>query len=183
MIKIIKRNDSDIYYHWEDEVCLDDMGLSKDIVILGDRNSIVYGDDDLAGIVKGNYYDDDTREVPTEDGFLEDEVIGYDYDHYEELKKVTGKDWQEGELRGYGQGDWCQIYYTDKIDKAMIEELEIWIMGKISEFKIIEDEDAEYYSFVPHDVEWKGKKAICDYLGLDEKDCVVYEEDEETEIK
>ena len=84
MIKITKVDDSDINYNWEDEVCLDDMGFSKDIVILGDRKSVVYGDDLLVDIIRGDYYDDDTREVPTEDGFLEDEVIGYDYDLYEE---------------------------------------------------------------------------------------------------
>ena len=183
MIKITKINDSDVYYRWEDEICLDDMGLAKDIIILGDRKSTVYGDDTLVEVVKGDYYDDDTREVPTEDGFLEDEVIGYDYDKYEELKKLTGKDWQDGELKGYGQGDWCEIYYTDSVDKKMIEELEIWIMGKVSEFKIVEDEDDEYCAFVPHDVEWKGKEAICKYLGFDTKDCVVYEEDGETEVK
>lgn len=183
MIKITKLDDNNIYYYnWEDQINLDDLGFSKDIVILGDRKSTVYGDDTLVEVIKGNYYDDGTREVVTEDGFLEDEVIGYDYDKYEELKKLTGKDWQEGELKGYSQGDWCEVYYTDKIDKATIKELEIWIMGKFSEYRIEEDGD-DFYSFIPHDVEWKGKKEICDYLGYNEKDCVVYEEDGETEIK
>ena len=56
-------------------------------------------------------------------------------------------------------------------------------MGKLSEFKIVEEDDDEYCAFVPHDVEWKGKEAICKYLGFDTKDCVVYEEDGETEVK
>ena len=183
MITITKVNDNDVYYNWEDQINLDDLGFSKDIVIFGDRKCVLFGDETLVNIIKGDYYDYDTREVPTEDGFLEDEEIGYDYDRYEELEKVTGSKWQEGELKGYGQGDWCQIYYTDKIDQATIKELETWIMGKVSEFKIVEEEDDEYYAFVPHNVEWKGKKEICAYLGFDEKDCIVYEEDEETEIK
>ena len=183
MIKITKVDDSDINYNWEDEVCLDDMGFSKDIVILGDRKSVVYGDDLLVDIIRGDYYDDDTREVPTEDGFLEDEVIGYDYDLYEELEKKTGNKFEEGSLQGYGQGDYCTVYYNSaKIDVDFLKELEIWIMGKVSEYKIEEDEDDEYYSYIPHDVEWKGKKAICEYFGFDEKDCVVYEEDGETEV-
>ena len=183
MTKITKVDDNHVYYRWEDEIDLDSLGLAEDIVILGDRKCVLYGDSTLVDICKGDYYDDDTQEIVTEDGFLEDETIAYDYDTYEELKKITGKDWDHGELRGYSQGDYADIYYSDKVDQATINELEIWIMGKVSEYKIEDDGDDEYYSYIPHDVEWKGKKEICEYFGFDEKDCVIYEEDGETEVK
>ena len=182
MIKITKVDDSDVYYRWEDEIDLDGLGFSEDIVILGDRKSVLYGDETLVDVVKGDYYDDDAREVVTEDGFLEEETIAYDYDTYEELEKLTHKKWNEGELRGYSQGDYAEVYYSDLVDQATLDELEIWIMGKVSEYKI-EDDGDEYYSFIPHDVEWKGKEKICEYFGFDAKDCIVYEEDGETEIK
>jgi hypothetical protein len=57
----------------------------------------------------------------------------------------------------------------------MIEELEIWIMGKVSEYRI-EDDGDDFYNFILHDVEWKGKKEICEYFGYDEKDCIVLDE-------
>ena len=182
MITITKVDDNQVYYRWEDEIDLDSLGYAKDIVILGDRKSVIYGDDTLVDVIKGDYYDDDTKEIVTEDGFYEDETIAYDYDTYEELEKLTYKKWEHGELRGYGQGDYADVYYSNLVDQAALAELEIWIMGKVSEYKIDDDGD-EYYSFIPHDIEWKGKKEICEYFGFDAKNCIVYEEDGETEIK
>ncbi len=181
MIKITRVDDNDVYYNWEDEINLDDLGFAEDIVILGDRRSVLYGNDTLVDVVKGDYYDDEAREVIDEAGYPEDETIAYDYDTYEELEKLTHKKWEHGTLHGYGQGDYCDVYYSDLVDQATLDELEIWIMGKVSEYKI-EDDGDEYYSFIPHDIEWDGKEKICEYLGFDAKDCIVYEEDGETEV-
>ena len=45
-------------------------------------------------------------------------------------------------------------------------------MGKIDELR---DEDDCYY-YVPDDVVWKGKKAICDYLGLKVDETEIYDD-------
>ena len=52
-------------------------------------------------------------------------------------------------------------------------------MGKVSEFEVKEegDDDSTYQSFVPDDVVWKGKKSICDYLGLSVDNTKIYEDD------
>ena len=175
MITIKKVDDNDVYYDWKDWVYLDE--VEDDLVILGDRKAVLFGNSTYVEVVKGDYYDDDTIQDVSDDGLFETdpEVIGYSYDTLAELKKLSGKDWQEGELKGYSQGDWCEIYYTDKVDTIMIKELETWIMGKVSEYKI-EDDGDDFYNFIPHDVEWKGKKDICEYFGYDAKDCIVLDE-------
>jgi hypothetical protein len=52
-------------------------------------------------------------------------------------------------------------------------------MGKVSEFTVVEedDEDSVYHVYVPDSIVWKGKKSICDYLGLDINTTTVYEDD------
>ena len=45
-------------------------------------------------------------------------------------------------------------------------------MGMVSEF--LDDDDCGYY--VPDNVVWKGKKAICDYLGLKVDETEVYDD-------
>jgi hypothetical protein len=52
-------------------------------------------------------------------------------------------------------------------------------MGKVSEFTVVEedDEDFIYHVYVPDSIVWKGKKSICDYLGLDSNTTTVYEDD------
>ena len=48
-------------------------------------------------------------------------------------------------------------------------------LGKVSEF--LDEDMCSYY--VPDDVVWKGKKAICDYLGLKADETEIYDEHDE----
>lgn len=133
------------------------------LVITGNRDYRSFGDSDLIKIINNDYYDDETA---------------YDYDVFEELKKITGKEWSYSYIRGYCQGDWNIVYYqldTENIDKV-IKFIETFYFGKYSEFVIGEDED-QYTDFVPHDVVWNGKKAICEHLGLDPENTIILEDD------
>ena len=170
---IIKRvPDENVYYDWRDEVDLSEE--KNDIVIFGDRHYIMFGASDPVAIIKGDYWDDD---IDPESG----EAIGYDYDTINELNKVCGGNWDTTEFRGYSQGDWCDVYYNkEKVSDDLLKELEIFIMGKVDEFHVQEDEDNPddiYCVYIPHDVVWDGKKAICEYLGLKEDETIVLEDD------
>lgn len=163
MSKTILRKvpDEDMYYNFEDEVEID----TSKIVICGNRNYREFGDETLIDIIEGNYYDD---------------IDGYDYEVLDKLKKVTGKEWERSEMRGYSQGDWNLIYYVkDEVSQEQLEEIENFYMGKVSEFTVVEDddEDSVYHVYVPDSIVWKGKKSICDYLGLDINTTTVYEDD------
>ena len=162
MSKTILRKvpDEDVYYNFEDEVEID----KERVVICGNRNYREVGDETLIDIIEGNYYDDED---------------GYEYETLEKLKKYTGKEWVRDEMRGYSQGDWNLLYHTTDVTKEKLEEIEDFYMGKVSEFTVVEDDDEEsiYHVFVPDDVVWKGKKSICEYLGLDETTTTVYEDD------
>ena len=156
---LTKVPDENSYYNFED---LMDIDIER-FIICGNDHFRNIGDEKLISIVEGTYYDDE---------------VGYDYDTFEMLKKVTGKDWTETTLRGYIQGDWQTLYYI--IDDSTIEELETienLYMGKITEFKVDEGDGCEYRVFVPDDIVWKGKKSICEYLGLNEEETIIYEDD------
>lgn len=160
MSKIVLRKvpDEDVYYNFEDEIDLD----KTKFIICGNSHFRNIGDEKLISIVEGTYYDDE---------------VGYDYETLEELKKVTGKVWEETTLRGYSQGDWNTLYYVDEeVDKEEIETIENYYMGKVSEFVVDEDGD-EYRVLIPDDVVWKGKKSICECLGLEVEDTTIYEDD------
>jgi hypothetical protein len=160
MNEIILRKvpDEDVYYDFEDYVELDE----ERFIICGNDDFRSIGDEKLISIVEGTYYDDE---------------VGYDYETLEQLKKVTGKDWEETTLRGYSQSDWQTLYYVDEeVDKEEIETIEDFYMGKVSEFEVEEDGDT-YHEFVPDDVVWKGKKSICDYLDLEVETTTIYEDD------
>ena len=61
--------DDDVWYRFDDEVCIFE---NKDnIVITGNRDFNSYGDETLIKVIKGDYYDEDKDE--------NGEVIGYDY--------------------------------------------------------------------------------------------------------
>ena len=161
MSKVVLRKvpDEDVYYNFEEEIELD----KTKYIICGNSHFRNIGDEKLISIVEGTYYDDE---------------VGYDYETLEELKKVTGKVWEETTLRGYSQGDWNTLYYVDdEVDKEEIETIEDFYMGKVSEFKVDEGDEYEYRVFVPDDIVWKGKKSICEYLGLEVEDTVIYEDD------
>jgi hypothetical protein len=151
--------DEDVYYEFEDYIELD----KKRFIICGNSDFRNIGDEKLISIVEGNYYDDE---------------VGYDYETLEQLKKVTGKDWTETTIRGYSQSDWQTLYYI--IDDSTIEEIETienFYMGKVSEFVVDEGDDCVYHDFVPDDIVWKGKKSICEYLGLEVDNTTIYEDD------
>ena len=174
-MKLKQVSPENVWYEFEDEV---DFSQYEDkMVIAGNRDFQEFGDPDLINIVKGNYYDDDETLIENEDGTCYEDAIGYDYETAEELAKVSGKkNWVEGEFRGYSQGDWQTIWYVEgEVSQDEIEYMEAFYMGKISEFH---DEGMCCY-YVPDDVVWKGKEAICDYLGLDKDDTEIYNEKDE----
>lgn len=151
----------DMYYRFEDEVEID----TEKIIIYGNHNFREFGDSVLLSIVSGDYYDDDT---------------GYEYDIFEELEKYTGKKWKQTTIKGYSQGDWQDVYYVeDEVSKEYIEEIENFYMNKISEFRAIEDDDPDFYYivYVPDDVVWKGKEAICMYLDLQPETTIILKDD------
>ena len=150
--------DEDMYCSFEDYM---DVDKSK-VIICGNDDFRSIGDKKLLSIVEGNYYDEDTE---------------YDYETLDELKKVTGKVWEETTLRGYSQSDWQTLYYVvGEATDDEIEEIENFYMGKVTEFEIDEDGDT-YHDYVPDDIVWKGKKAICDYFGFKEEETTIYEDD------
>ena len=156
---LTKVPDENSYYNFEDLMDID----KERFIICGNSHFRNIGDEKFISIVENTYYDDE---------------VGYDYNTFEMLKKVTGKDWTETTLRGYSQGDWQTLYYI--IDDSTIEELETienFYMGKITEFKVDEGDDCIYHDFVPDDIVWKGKKSICKYLGLKEEETSIYEDD------
>ena len=152
--------DEDTYYRFEDEVEID----TERIIIYGNHNFREFGDFVLLAIVQGVYYDDDT---------------GYKYNILEQLEKYTGKKWKQTTIKGYSQGDWQDVYYVeDEVSKEYIEEIENFYMGKITEFRVIEDDDQDYYIvYVPDDVVWKGKEAICMYLDLQPETTIILKDD------
>ena len=153
--------DEDMYYRFEDEV---EIGTEK-IIIYGNHNFREFGDFVLLAIVQGVYYDDDT---------------GYKYNILEQLEKYTGKKWKQTTIKGYSQGDWQDVYYVeDEVSKEYIEEIENFYMNKISEFRVIEDDDPDFYYivYVPDDVVWKGKEAICMYLDLQPETTIILKDD------
>lgn len=156
MTTLRKIPDENVYYDFEDCLELDETKF----IICGNSHFTKMGDSKLISIVEGNYYDEDTE---------------YDYETLEELKKVTGKVWEETTLRGYSQSDWQTLYYVvGEVTDDEIEEIENFYMGKVTEFQV---EEEGYREFVPDDVVWSGKKAICDYLGLKEEETTIYEDD------
>ena len=156
---LTKVPDEDMYCNFEDEIELDE----ERFIICGNSHFRNIGDEKLISIVEGTYYDDE---------------VGYDYETLEMLKKVTGKDWTETTLRGYSQGDWNTLYYVDEeVGKEEIETIEDFYMNKITEFRVDEGDGDEYRTFVPDDIVWKGKKSICEYLGLKEEETIIYEDD------
>ena len=155
-----KTPDEYVYYDFEDYV-----SIEENVVICGNSRMTSFGDSELISIIEGDYYDDET---------------GYDYETLEQLKKVTGKDWEETTIRGYSQSDWNTVYYVkDEVSDSYLEEIENFYFGKVDEFVVTEDdnEDEHYLVLIPHDVVWEGKESICKYLDLSVETTVIYEDD------
>ena len=158
---LTKVPDENVYYNFEDLMEVNE----ERFIICGNDHFRSIGNKKLISIVEGTYYDDE---------------VGYDYETLEQLKKVTGKVWTETTLRGYSQSDWQTLYYVvdDEDPQEEIETIENFYMGKVTEFEVNEDDDDFLYrEFVPDDIVWKGKKSICDYLGLKEEETTIYEDD------
>ena len=175
MIKLRQVNPEDVLYNFEDEV---DFSQYEDkMVIAGNRDFKEFGDSDLIKIVKGDYYDYDETLIENEDGSCYEDEIGYNYETAEELAKVSGKkNWVEGSFSGYSQSDWQTVWYSkDEVSQDELDYMEAFYMGKVSEFR---DEDECCY-YVPDDVVWEGKKAICDYLGFKVDETEIYDEQNE----
>ena len=172
MIKLKQVNPEYVLYNFEDEVELS--RYEDKMVIAGNRDFKEFGDDTLIKITKNDYYDDDEALIENEDGSCDEDEIGYNYDTAEELAKVSGKkNWVEGSFRGYSQSDWQKVWYVkDEVSQDELDYMEAFYMGKVSEFR---DEDDCYYS-VPDDIVWKGKKAICDYLGFKVDETEIYDD-------
>ena len=172
MIKLKQTSPENVLYDFEDEV---DFSQYEDkMVIAGNRSFKEFGDSDLIKIVKGDYYDDDETLIENEDDSCYEDVIGYDYETAEELAKVSGKkNWVKDAFRGYSQSDWQTVWYVkDKVSQDELEYIEAFYMGKVDE---LHDEEGVCY-YVPDDITWKGKKAICDYLGLKVDETEVYDD-------
>ena len=177
MKTIIRRvPDEDVYYDWNDWVDLTEE--SEDIVILGDHHYVLFGDSKAVDIVKGDHYDD---EIDPETS----EALGYDYETIDELDKVMGGDWEYTEFKGYSQGDWVRVWYNkEKVTEGLLEELDNFIMGKVDEYTVqeSEDEDDVYHVFIPHDICWKGKEAICEHIGIKPEEATVLEDNGYTKV-
>ena len=149
--------DEQVYYNFDDCVEIDD----ERIIIYGNPNFTSFGKSILLSIVNGDYYDYEAE---------------YDYETLEMLEKVTGKKWNKTTIKGYSQGDWQDVYYVEgEVSKEYIEEIEDFYMGKVTGFTVSEDND-DYNEFVPNDVVWEGKEAICRYLGLPLESTTIYED-------
>ena len=149
--------DEKVYYNFDDCVEID----TERIIIYGNHNFREFSDSILLSIVKGDYYDDE---------------LGYEYDIFEELEKYTGKKWKQPTIKGYSQGDWQDVYYVEgEVSKEYIKEIEDFYMGKVTGFTVSED-NGDYDEFVPNDIVWEGKEAICKYLGLPLESTTIYED-------
>ena len=96
------------------------------------------------------------------------------------LEKVTRKKWNKTTIKGYSQGDWQDVYYVDgEVSEAYVEEIENFYMGKVTEFSATEDDDPDscYTAYVPDDVVWAGKDAICRYLDLQPETTTILKDD------
>ena len=150
--------DEDMYIDFNDFVSEHDL---SNIIIHGNRDFTSYGEDTLISVVSGDYYDDD---------------LGYDYEPLEELNKLTGKTWIKTWISGYSQSDWNDLYFVKgEVSEDFLKSIEDFYMAKVTEFKMFENEDDDdYYTvYVPDDIVWKGKSAICDYLKLDKNNTTV----------
>ena len=149
--------DEKVYYNFDDCVEID----TERIIIYGNHNFREFSDSILLSIVKGDYYDDE---------------LGYEYDIFEELEKYTGKKWKQTTIKGYSQGDSQDVYYVEgEVSKEYIKEIEDFYMGKVTGFTVSED-NGDYDEFVPNDIVWEGKEAICRYLGLPLESTTIYED-------
>lgn len=138
------------------ELCWENGIYQNNVIISGNTNFRSYGDETLINITHHDYFDNE---------------CAFDYDIITELNKITGKDWQKTTIKGYSQGDWQNVYYTDNINKDMLYEIECFYFNKVKE--LVDEDYCSYY--VPDDIVWKGKIAVCEYLNLDPNETTISE--------
>lgn len=152
-MKLYKMDVENVCPDFENEIYLDETKM----LIYGNDRMNEYGDSTLLSILKGDYYDDE---------------LGYDYDALEMLNKRTGYEWDYIEIHGCCQGQWSRLYYADEMPSdELIAEIEAFYFNMVDGFK---DEDGCVY-YVPLEYCWKGKSGICDYLGFDIDDTLIFD--------
>lgn len=153
MIKrTLKRIPEDWYYDFEEETCFNDSFLER-VIICGNSDFKSYGDKELISVIKNDYYDEEK---------------GYDYDILEQLEKLTHKKWEKSCFRGCNQGDWQHIYFAiEEVSSEELHYLEDFYMGDVECFDVEEENEEGFYQvYIPYNVCWNGKIAICEYLGF-----------------
>ena len=111
-------------------------------VICGNKDFVEFGDEKLISIVKNDY---------------EDSELGYDYEVLDELKKVTGREYEEFEILGYCQGDWNYVYLPKKeTNRDYINWIEAMYFGMFDEYW-----NEDYWTIpIIHKDSWKGNDSI-----------------------
>ena len=133
------------------------------VVISGNKHFSDMGDKTLVDVVKGDYYDED---------------LAYDYEPLKELRKLTGRRWEKTTIRGYSQGDWQDVYFSvDEVAPEALERIKTAYFGLVSEFEVRTRGEDSYVAYIPHDVVWRGKKAICEYMGFKPEETKVLVDD------
>ena len=160
MEKTILRRQPEGYCDYEFK---DYLPEEKIVIITGNTHYKSYGDKKLIDIINNDYYDDEA---------------GYDYEPLAYLEKITNKKWECKTISGYSQGDWNELYYVvDEVTEEYIDILEAFYFGMVDEFIVEEDEEFNYHVYIPHDIVWKGKEAICNEVGLKPEDTIVLIDD------
>lgn len=134
----------------------------EDIVIVGNDRMRSFGDKTLIDVINHDYCDDD---------------CDYDYDVFKELKKLTGKVWDRTTAKGYCQSDWQDIYYSADVSVEEVKNIGDYYMGLFDEYVLEDDDGTNCSYYVPHDVCWKGKGAICEYVGVPAEETTVLVDD------
>lgn len=133
--------------------------------ITGNDRYKSFGNNEFIKIANNDYYDDE---------------LGYDYDSFELLENITGKKWDRYCITGYSQSDWNYVYYVvDEISLDTIKDIANYYFGKLTMYDVYESDnnDPDDVVYIPDDVAWRGKKAICDYIGCDPENTTILETD------
>ena len=130
------------------ECMINDFGVEEDELctrkgcICGNKDFKEYGDNRVLEIVKNEYYDEEE---------------GYEYELFDELKKVMGVEYDAFDLMGYSQGDWNIVYLPkNENNSKYVEWLEAMYFGKYDEYC-----NEDYYAIpILHSIAWKSPDAI-----------------------
>ncbi len=131
------------------------------IIISGNRHFKEYGEEKLLDVVKQEYID---------------EEVGCDYEPLEMLEKVTGKKWGEQTIRGLTQREWQTLYYAvDEVSDEWMKTVEAYYFGEIDEFTLYYGDEDGFSErvLVPWYVSDKGKRAICEHVGVNPEETTV----------